>query len=67
MPKKETEKTEDSKEKETPEKIVVVQEYPKVPTNVVDDEEGNPVKLLSLTEAITEIYNDVKEIKQVVG
>ena len=45
-------------------RVQVVMEYPTQQVSEGQDEEGNSVKLLSLTEAVTEMYSDLKEIKK---
>jgi len=62
-PKKEQKKTE-----ETERKIIVVKELPMQPTNIgTITATGEEVELKSIDEALTEIYNDIKEIKKAVA
>lgn len=45
-------------------KIAVVMELPTQQYNEVKLEDGSSVKLVSLVDALTEMYNDIKEIKK---
>lgn len=52
------------KAKEIPARTVVVVEYPTTQlSELMDEKTGEKIKLISLTEAITEMYSDIKEIK----
>lgn len=48
--------------KEVKPETLVVAELPKYPTRQIKDAEGNQFDLLTIDEAITEIYKDVKQI-----
>lgn len=48
------------------ERTVVVSELPTQQYNTVE-ENGEKINLVSFTDALTEIYNDVKEIKKAVS
>jgi len=52
------------KKTEGSEKTIVVAELPQQPYNVVKDNKGNDVKLVTLTEAVTEILEAVREMKK---
>lgn len=49
------------------EKIVVVPELPTQPTNRAVTETGESITLMTFSEALTEMYNDIKEIKKAVA
>ena len=54
--------------KKTKRKVVVVRELPMEPINVgTITATGEEVELITIEEAITEIYNDTKEIKKAVA
>ena len=56
------------KTKITKRKVVVVRELPMEPINVgTITATGEEVELITIEEAITEIYNDTKEIKKAVA
>jgi len=56
------------KTKLTKRKVVVVRELPMEPINVgTITATGEEVELITIEEAITEIYNDTKEIKKAVA
>ena len=56
------------KTKVTKRKVVVVRELPMEPINVgTITATGEEVELITIEEAITEIYNDTKEIKKAVA
>lgn len=57
----------EKKEEVKVEKIVVVTELPTQQYNQVKDETGETINLISITQALTEMYNDIKEIKKAVG
>ena len=48
-------------------KIVVVPELPTQPYNQVKDDKGEDLTLITIADALTEIYADVKDIKKAVG
>jgi len=48
-------------------KVVVVPELPTQPYNKVKTEEGEDLTLMTISDALTEIYNDIKEIKKAVA
>ena len=48
-------------------KVVVVQELPTQPYNMVKSEEGEDLILMTIGDALTEIYADIKEIKKAVA
>jgi len=54
-------------EEKTEPKIAVVMELPTQPYNEVKLEDGSFVKLVSLVDALTEMYNDIKEIKKAIS
>lgn len=54
-------------EDKTEQKIAVVMELPTQPYNEVKLEDGSSVKLVSLVDALTEMYNDIKEIKKAIS
>jgi len=47
-------------------KIIVVPELPTQPYNQVKDDAGNDLTLMTMVDALTEIYADIKEIKKAV-
>jgi hypothetical protein len=49
------------------ERIVVVPELPTQPTNKAVTEEGEKLSLMTISEALTEIYADIKAIKKAVA
>lgn len=62
--KKETE-TKEAEEKALP--IAVVKELPMVESRTGNDAKGNEYALITQDEAMTEIYNNIIEIKKAVG
>ena len=54
----------DDKKEEVKEQILVVNELPKQQTRVAETEKGEPLKLITIEEAITEMYEDIKEIRK---
>ena len=56
----------DEKENKS-ERIIVVPELPTQPVNKAVDEKGEQITLISVAEALTEIYNDIKLIKKSVA
>ena len=48
-------------------KIVVVPELPTQPYNAVKSEAGEDLTLITISDALTEIYNDIKDIKKAVA
>jgi len=54
---------EDKKEQ----KIAVVMELPTQAYDTVQMQDGSSVKLVSLVDALTEMYNDIKEIKKAIS
>jgi hypothetical protein len=64
---KEEDKKEDKKEEISDKKIVVVPELPTQPYNAVKTEQGEDLTLITISDALTEIYADVKEIKKAVA
>lgn len=48
-------------------KVAVVMELPTQPYNEVKLEDGSSVKLVSLVDALTEMYSDIKEIKKAIS
>jgi len=60
--------TETSEEKEKEIQKVVVRELPMQPTNVgTITETGEQVQLITIEDAITEMYEDIKAIKKAVA
>jgi len=55
-----------SKEKVSERKIVVVPELPTQPLTNVKTEEGEDLTLMTIGDALTELYSDIKEIKKAV-
>ena len=56
------------KKEEVVEKIVVVPELPtQQVSKVLDEATGKPMNLITIAQALTEIYEDVKEIKRKVA
>ncbi len=53
------------KEVEVP--VVVVKEIPTVETRNGVDQNGNPVRILTMEEAVTEIYKDFKAMRKAIG
>lgn len=51
-------------ENKTEQKIAVVMELPTQAYDQVTMQDGSSVKLISLVDALTEMYNDIKEIKK---
>jgi len=45
-------------------KIIVVPELPTQPYNQVKSDDGEDLTLMTIADALTEIYADVKEIKE---
>jgi len=67
IPELEKESKTEKKTEETERKIIVVKELPMQPTNIgTITATGEEVELKSEDEALTEIYNDIKEIKKAV-
>jgi hypothetical protein len=64
---KEEEETEQEKPQKISGKIVVVPELPTQPYNRVKTEEGEDLTLITISDALTEIFNDVREIKKAVA
>ena len=55
-------------EKVSENKVVVVPELPTQPYNVVPTEDGKGnLTLMTISDALTEIYEDIKEIKKAVA
>jgi hypothetical protein len=51
--------------KETKEsKVIVVSQIPQVEERKLVDQEGNTYDCITIEEAMSEIYNDIKEIKK---
>jgi len=68
IPELEKESKTEKKTEETERKIIVVKELPMQPTNIgTITATGEEVELKSIDEALTEIYNDIKEIKKAVA
>ncbi len=61
MTEKETEK------KVTENQIVVVPELPTQPYNAVKNDKGEDITLITISDALTEIYTNIKEIKKAVA
>lgn len=57
----------EEKKKEVLEKTEVVMQLPTTNVESYMDEQGNKVKLVVLTDAITEMYNDIKELRKQIG
>jgi len=57
----------EEEEKISEKKIVVVPELPTQPYNQVKTEEGEDLTLMTIADALTEIYADIKVIKKAVG
>ena len=58
---------ESKEEKVSEKKIVVVPELPTQPYNQVKTEEGEDLTLITISDALTEIYADIKIIKKAVA
>jgi len=54
------------KEKVIEDKVAVVMELPTQAFNKVKTEAGESITLITLTDAITEMYNDIKDIKKAI-
>ena len=55
-----------TKNKVVENKTIVVPELPTQPYNQVKDDAGNDLTLMTMVDALTEIYADIKEIKKAV-
>ena len=55
-----------TKSKVVENKTIVVPELPTQPYNQVKDDAGNDLTLMTMVDALTEIYADIKEIKKAV-
>lgn len=53
-----------AKEESKEQKIAVVNELPTQAYNEVELEDGEKVTLITINQAITEMYQDIKEIKK---
>jgi len=49
------------------ERIVVVNELPNQPMSKVQTESGEVVNLITINEALTEMFNDIKAIRKAVA
>lgn len=56
-----------AEEEKTKISVVVVPELPTQPYNMVKDEKGKDITLMTMADALTEIYADIKEIKKAVA
>ena len=57
----------EDKEEISENKVVVVPELPTQPYDQVKTEEGEDLTLMTISDALTEIYADIKEIKKAVA
>lgn len=57
----------DKKSDIKPENVEVVIELPTTQVSKAVDETGNEIRLITLTQAITEIYKDIKDIRNKIG
>ena len=57
----------EDKEEISENKVVVVPELPTQPYDQVKTEEGEDLTLMTIGDALTEIYADIKEIKKAVA
>jgi hypothetical protein len=55
------------KDTKVEEKIVVVAELPTQQINKVITESNESLSLITITDALTEMYHDIKEIKKIVA
>jgi len=58
---------ENKEEKVSENKVIVVPELPTQPYNQVKGEKGEDLTLITISDALTEIYADIKVIKKAVG
>ena len=57
----------EDKEEKISDKIVVVNELPTQPVNKAVTDKGENLTLITISDALTEIYADIKEIKKAVA
>lgn len=55
------------KENKTDNKILVVSELPQTSLKFVQDEKGNNVECITVTEALTEILETVRKLEKSIG